>query len=133
MCVQITVKNANFTHNQALWGGAVASFSSGNSASSSSSALESGSFLSSASDYDPYDLTPSLTTAGDGTTVTSAAGAVAPAVAGAGAGSGDGDTDADGDGDDGDADSGSSSPVKYLDCLFANNRASEDGGAICEL
>lgn len=108
------MKNANFTNNRALWGGAVASFSSGGSggsASSTSTALESGSFLSSASGYDPYDLTPSLTTAGDGTTVTS--------LVGSGSGSGSGSVPA--------------SPVRYLDCTFESNLASEDGGAICKL
>ncbi|CAM9935287.1 unnamed protein product [Ectocarpus sp. 6 AP-2014] len=117
---QATFKNANFTRNSALWGGAVALFSSGGSASSSSFSSASGStsksreiaILTSGSDYDPEDLTPSLTTtAGGGTTVTSLLSA-----------------ESDGADDDGEEDP--STPVKFLDCLFESNDALEDGGAL---
>ncbi|CAM9183884.1 unnamed protein product, partial [Ectocarpus sp. 12 AP-2014] len=117
---QATFKNANFTRNSALWGGAVALFSSGGSASSSSSSSASGStsmsreiaILTSGSGYDPEDLTPSLTTtAGGSTTVTSLLAAES-------------------DGADDDGEEGPSTPVKFLDCLFESNGALEDGGAL---
>lgn len=127
--VQITVKNANFLRNEALWGGAVASFSSGG-AVSSSSALESGSFLSSASDYDPSDLTPSLSTTGAETTVTSLVDVDAGTASGDGSGDGSG---SDGVGGDSSNSASTTTPVKYLDCRFEGNYASEDGGAICKL
>lgn len=92
-----------------MWGGAVASFSSGGAGTSSSSSTA---FRTSGSSgYSPDDLTPSLTTtAGGATTVTSMSA----------------DPDADG------SDSAAAAPTKFLGCVFGENYAFEDGGAICE-
>lgn len=69
--------------------------------------------MTSGSGYDPDELTPSLTTTErGGTTVTSLLAAES------------------GTDDDGEEDP--STPVKFLDCLFESNHASEDGGALCE-
>ncbi|CAM9835821.1 unnamed protein product, partial [Ectocarpus sp. 12 AP-2014] len=121
---QATFKNANFTSNAAVWGGAVASFSSGEAASSSSSSTSFRTSGSSGSGYDPEDLTPSLTTtAGGATTVTSLSA----------------DPDADGSGEEergsfggggGGGGSSAAAPTKFLGCVFGENHASEDGGAI---
>ncbi|CBJ31472.1 conserved unknown protein [Ectocarpus siliculosus] len=118
---QATFKNANFDGNAAVWGGAVASFSSGGAASSSSSSTP---FRTSGSSggYDPDDLTPSLTTtAGGATTVTSLS--VDPDAGGSGGEEG-------GSFGGGGGTSSTAAPTKFLSCVFEENHASEDGGAI---
>lgn len=148
---QVTFKNANFTSNRAQWGGAVASFSSGgspvaNSSSFSPSSLSEsdGYWASTASDYDPDDLTPSLTTsAGGAATVKtnesssdfdfgddeeSSKGNRSSSSAGAFGTSNSGSLSSDGS----QSGAAAASEVKFLDCGFEGNGASADGGAICE-
>ncbi|CAN0056334.1 unnamed protein product, partial [Scytosiphon promiscuus] len=113
-----TFKNANFTRNIASWGGAVAAASSGGSLTSSddNSAVGLSDFWTSGSGYDPNDLTPSLTA--DSSTVTS----FVPAfVTSDWLSISSSDVDDYGSG---------SAPVKFLDCGFEDNFASEDGGAM---
>ncbi|CAM9844184.1 unnamed protein product [Scytosiphon promiscuus] len=120
---QVVFKNANFTENDAQWGGAVALFSSGGSATSSSSddasiaSTDPFNFWTSGGGYDQSDLTPSLDTgaeASSSATVTSLVPDFSSSTF--------------------DEESSTSTPkvlpVKLLDCQFTDNHAREDGGAI---
>lgn len=101
---EIFVKNAVFVGNRAVWGGAVAMFSSGAPASTSSSTSTE---ASPSSGSDEENLTPSL-----------AVSEIATSPGGRG-----------GTGSDYSVEE---TPVKFRWCQFSDNYASEDGGGICE-
>lgn len=116
-----------------MWGGGAALFSSGSQGSSSSSTSESSTRTS---EYDSRDLTPSLSTSSDTTFADlGLLAGIAEDDDDSSSRSGS-DADSGSPGSDSDTDSSSGSggdfPVRFKQCTFKENHASEDGGGICE-